>query len=326
MEDFITKVLITGGAGFIGSHLADKILSLNYKHLLQVINQVCVIDNLSTGRIENIKNYLDDSNFKFYCDTILNKDLMGELVKQSDIIFHLAANVGVDRVNQTPSLTLQDDIEGTKIVLEKAKKYWKKVLLMSSSEVYGYSKSPLLESSVRLLPSLDLRSSYAEVKIINEMLAMAYHKEYGLPIIIIRLFNTTGERQLPDYGMVLPTFIKAILNYQPMIIYGDGKQSRCFSYVGDIVEVLWDIVKKEVYGQVFNLGSTRLISINDLTQKIHNLPNRKYVGERSFDVEERIPNIDKIKKALGYDPIKTSLEEIIKRMIDYEKEKMNNDE
>lgn len=316
------NILITGGAGFIGSHLVDKILPINNKYLLQDTNQVSVIDNLSTGRIENIKQHLNKDNFKFYCDTILNEDLMGELIKQSDIVFHLAANVGVDRVNQTPFLTLQDDIEGTKIVLEKAKKYWKKVLLMSSSEIYGYAVSPLYEGNNRMMPAIDLRSSYAEVKITNEMLAMAYNKEYGLPIIVIRLFNTTGERQLADYGMVLPNFIKAVLNNQPITIYGDGSQSRCFSYVGDIVEALWNIANKnEAYGQIFNLGSTQSININDLAYKIHYQPNIKYIGERSFDVDERIPNIDKIKKVLGYNPIKTSLEMIIKKMIDYEKSK-----
>jgi len=329
------KVLITGGAGFIGSHLTDLIVgqTKEYKEVghpfIRIepysVNQVCVIDNLSTGRIENIKHHFNKDNFAFFCDTVLNESLMDSLILNSDIVFHLAANVGVDRVNQTPFLTLQDDIEGTKIVLEKAKKYWKKVLLMSSSEVYGYAESPLYEDSNRIFPAIDLRSSYAEVKITNEMLATAYHKEYGLPVIIIRLFNTTGERQLANYGMVLPTFIKAMLDNQPMTIYGDGNQTRCFSYVGDIVEALWNIVNKnEAYGQVFNLGSTVPISINHLAQHIHwgtNLPY-KYVGERIFDTNERRPNIDKIKKVLGYDPNKIYLEEIIKKMIDYEKSKI----
>jgi len=340
------KVLITGGAGFIGSHLVDKIVNQvkEYEEFEQSRipvepyheHQVGVIDNLSTGRIENVKQYLNRDNFKFYCDTILNENLMDTLISNADIVFHLAANVGVDRVNQTPFLTLQDDIEGTKIVLEKAKKYWKKVLIMSSSEVYGYAESPLYEDSHRTFPAVDLRSSYAEVKITNEMLAMAYRQQYGLPVIVIRLFNTTGERQLADYGMVLPSFVKAYLENQPITIYGDGKQSRCFSYVGDVAAALWDIVKKEAYGQIFNLGSTESISINELmvaVRKIfkeYNYPlSFKYEGgadyivkeKRQFDVDERIPNTDKIKKVLGYNPIKTPLDKIIKKMIEYEKEK-----
>jgi len=317
------RYLITGGSGFIGSHLVEHIMNDGNN------DDIIVIDNLSTGRKSNIQKMIDQaessySSFDFYCDSILNEDLMDQLVKQCDYIFHLAANVGVDRVEKTPFLTLQDDIKGTEIVLAKAKKYWKPTLIMSSSEVYGFAPSPLYEEDFRSMPG-GLRSAYAEVKVMAELLAMAYYKEYGLPVTLVRLFNTTGERQLSDYGMVIPSFIKAKLFNMPVVIYGNGTQSRCFSYVKDIAEALYDLIHiPEAYGEVFNLGSDVSITISDLAKKIfgvnklEDITKFSFAPAREFDTLTRVPITTKIKQVLSYEPISTSLSEIIKKITDYE--------
>jgi len=305
------EILITGGAGFIGSHLAKE--SMNDQVYKFMTNQVTVIDNLSTGRIENLSN----TDVKFICDSVTNEVMMDKLISECDVVYHLAANVGVERVAKTPLTTLIDDIKGTEIVLRLAKKYWKKVLIMSSSEVYGYGDAPQYEDQENIFPS-DIQSCYAEVKLINEKLALSYHREYGLPVVVIRLFNTTGEGQLSDYGMVIPRFIQKKIRGEVAEIYGNGEQSRCFSYIDDITCALIDIMdRKEAYGKIFNLGSEQEVTVKDLAILIDVAFN--FEKKRKFDVMRRKPDISRIKRVLGYDPIKTSLNQIIVKVEDYER-------
>jgi UDP-glucose 4-epimerase len=318
------RALITGGAGFIGSHLSERLLEKGY--------EVNVIDNLSTGRKKNIAHLLSNDNFDFVQTTIMNEWVLEDLINQSDIVYHLAAAVGVKLIIEKPVETIETNIRGTENVLKYANKAQTKVLIASSSEIYGKLPHNLLSEKHdrQYGPTTAHRWSYAASKAVDEFLALAYHKEYNLPVIITRLFNTVGPRQVGRYGMVLPTFVKQAIKNEPITIYGDGKQSRSFTYVGDCVDVLMGLMESEkAAGEVFNIGNSEEISIEDLARKVKILSGSKsklkYIPydkayESGFeDMNRRCPDNSKIKKLLGYKP-SLSLDELIKITIDYHRD------
>lgn len=317
------RALITGGAGFIGSYLAEELLKRNYK--------VWIIDNLSTGRIENIDQLKNNENFNYNIDTIMNKPLMAELVDRVDIVFHLAAAVGVQLIVDQPVKTIETNIKGTEVILELAEKKKKKVLLASTSEIYGKSADiPFKENGDMLFgPTTRSRWSYAASKAIDEFLGLAYHNERRIPVLIARLFNTIGPRQTGRYGMVIPRFIQQALDGEPLTVYGNGDQSRCFTYVVDVVRAVADLAETEQsYGKVFNIGSVEEIKIKDLAQKIIEMadskskidfiPYEKAYSSGFEDMTRRIPDISKLSKAIGYSP-EVKLEEILRLTIDFMK-------
>lgn len=315
------KALVTGGAGFIGSYLCEELLGKGY--------EVWAIDDLSTGRIENIDRLKQNQKFHYVLDTIMNKNLMAELVDRASIVFHLAAAVGVQLIVDQPVKTIETNIKGTEVVLELADKKKKKVLLASTSEIYGKSNNiPFKEDGDLLFgPTMRCRWSYAASKAIDEFLGLAYFTEKKLPVVIIRLFNTVGPRQTGRYGMVIPRFIRQALKNEPITVYGDGKQSRCFTYVKDAAKAISDIVTKdEAFGQVFNLGGTEEITIHDLAKKIIVMTGSKseivFVSyDKAYssgfeDMNRRVPDITKIKKMIGYAPM-VSLEDILRDTIEF---------
>jgi len=315
------RALVTGGAGFIGSHLCETLLEKGY--------EVDVIDNLSTGRKKNIEHLFSHEHFDFFQTTIMNEWVLEDLILQSDVVFHLAAAVGVKLIINKPVETIETNIRGTENVLKFANKARKKVLIASTSEVYGKLPHDVLsESSDRQYgPTTAHRWSYAASKAIDEFLALAYHKEYNLPVIITRLFNTVGPRQIGRYGMVLPTFVKQALAAEPITIYGDGEQSRSFTYVNDCVRVLIGLMETEsAVGEVFNIGNDEEIKIKDLAERVKQLSGSKsplkYVPydeayEGGFeDMQRRCPDNAKIRALLGYKPSR-SLDEIIQITIDH---------
>jgi len=318
------KILITGGAGFIGSHLADKLLQHNH--------DVSILDNLSTGKLSNISHLINNPNFSYTIDTILKRNILEPLVKDSDQIFHLAAAVGVKYIIDNPLLSLQTNIIGTENVLELANKYKKKVLLASTSEIYGKSdKVPFKEEDDRILGSTYIsRWSYSSSKAIDEFFALAYYREKKLPVVIVRCFNTVGPRQSGQYGMVLPKFVKNALLDHPLTIYGDGKQSRCFADVEDVVNGMIKLMEeKKAEGQVFNIGSTEEITIEELAIKIKKVLKSKskieYIKyddayEEGFeDMKRRVPDLSKIKNMINYQA-KHNLDNILDRVIEYYEE------
>ncbi|MBC8312981.1 MAG: GDP-mannose 4,6-dehydratase [Candidatus Cloacimonetes bacterium] len=318
------KILITGGAGFIGSHLAEKLLNEGHN--------VSVIDNLSTGSLLNIRHLIDNPKFEFTIDSVLDKKIVKKLVSECSQIYHLAAAVGVRNIIDNPLLSLQTNIGGTENVLEFANKYKKKVLITSTSEIYGKSENlPFKEGDDRLLGSTHItRWSYSSSKAIDEFLALAYYREKKLPVVIVRCFNTVGPRQTGQYGMVVPKFVKNALLNHPIEIYGDGKQSRCFAYVSDVVDGLVKLMNnKETEGEIFNIGNDEEITIEDLAKKIKKMTNSKskivYMKyedayETGFeDMKRRIPDLSKINKLIGYEP-KVKLNELLKRIIEYYEE------
>lgn len=315
------KILITGGAGFIGSHLADKLLDMG--------NTVSVIDNLSTGDFANIRHLINNPKFSYTIDSILNKDALEKLVKKSDQIYHLAAAVGVKYIIDNPLLSLQTNIAGTENILELANKYKKKALVSSTSEIYGKNNNvPFKEEDDRLLGSTHItRWSYSASKAIDEFLALAYFREKKLPVVIVRCFNTVGPRQTGQYGMVVPKFVKSALLNHPLTVYGDGKQTRCFAYVDDVVDGMIKLMsEKKAEGEIFNIGNDEEISIEELAHKIKKLTNSKskieYVKyedayEEGFeDMISRKPDLAKIKKFIGYKP-KVNLDNILQKIINY---------
>ncbi|NLO43370.1 MAG: SDR family NAD(P)-dependent oxidoreductase [Candidatus Cloacimonetes bacterium] len=318
------KILITGGAGFIGSHLAERLLSEG--------NQVTVIDDLSTGSLENIKSFKSHPKFEFHTGTILDRDLMEKLISKCDQVYHLAAAVGVKYIIENPLLMLKTNINGTDNVLELCNKYKAKALIASTSEIYGKSdKVPFSEQDDRLLGSTHIsRWGYSCSKAIDEFLALAFYREKRLPVVIVRLFNTVGPRQTGQYGMVVPKFIKAALLDQPLVVYGTGKQTRCFADVSDVVDAFVKLMNTpKCEGEIFNIGSTEAISIEDLAKKVKEMCKSKskieYMSyeaafEEGFeDMMNRKPDISKIHEYIGYEP-KHSLEDIINRIIhSYEK-------
>ena len=257
------KVLITGGAGFIGSHLSDALLNNHH--------QVCALDDLSTGRLENVAHLKDNFNFELVVGSILNEGLVDKLVERCNVIFHLAAAVGVELIVKKPLESLTTNIRGSEIILEMAHRYNKKILITSTSEIYGKNVNvPLKETDDRILGSpLKSRWSYSTAKAVDEMLAYAYYKEKGVPSIIVRLFNTVGFRQTGAYGMVMPRFIEQALRHEPLSVYGTGKQCRCFLHVKDAVKALIRLIDQpSAIGEVFNVGSQEEVSIEQLAQKI----------------------------------------------------------
>ncbi|MCB5231220.1 MAG: GDP-mannose 4,6-dehydratase [Candidatus Cloacimonas sp.] len=315
------KILITGGAGFIGSHLAER--------LLEQGNKVSIIDNLSTGKLSNISHLTNNPNFCYEIDSILNRETLDRMVKDCDIIYHLAAAVGVKYIIENPLLAMQTNINGTDNILEFANKYKKKILITSTSEIYGKSENvPFKEEDDRLLGSTHIsRWSYSSAKAIDEFLTLAYHREKKLPVVIVRCFNTVGPRQSGQYGMVLPKFVKNALLGHPITIFGDGKQSRCFADVEDVVSGLIGLMsEKKAEGNIYNIGNTEEITIEELAFKIKKMTNSdskiEYVPyddayEEGFeDMKRRVPDITKIKNTIGYEP-KYSLEDILNRVIKY---------
>lgn len=311
------KILVTGGAGFIGSHLAEALITAGH--------EVCIIDDLSTGSKKNIEH------LKLNCtyDSIMNLPVLKGLVEQCDIIFHLAAAVGVRLIVDSPVHTIETNIRGTELLLAEACKEKKLVVLASTSEVYGKSNNlPFKEESDILLgPATRTRWSYACSKLASEFLALAYHKEKGLPVIITRLFNTIGPRQTGRYGMVVPRFIKQALAGEPLTVYGDGTQTRSFSYVGDIVDALVKLADtKKAVGEIFNIGSTEEVSIIKLARKVLNLtktkskikfvPYEEAYADDFEDMDRRVPDISKINRLIGFTP-KTGLDSALKKVIKY---------
>lgn len=313
------KVLITGGAGFIGSHLAQRLLKDDH--------EVIALDNVTTGRLDNLKSFLNHPKFQFVMDDVRNEETVHILIERCDMVFHLAAAVGVQLIVDQPVHTIETNIHGTEVVLSIANKFRKKVLLASSSEVYGKSeKVPFREDDDTVLGSTRFsRWSYACSKAIDEFLGLAYHQQYGLPVVVTRFFNTVGPRQTGQYGMVVPRFVESALKGEPLCIYGTGKQSRCFAYVGDVVDcILALMTKDDTAGQVYNIGSTEEITIEGLADKIIELTGsqseKKFVtyeqayGRPFDDMMRRVPCLDRIRAAVGYAP-KTTLSEILEHVI-----------
>ena len=316
------RVLITGGAGFIGSHLADAYLKRG--------DYVYVIDDLSTGKIENIQHLKGEPRFQYTIESVHNQPVTAELVDQCDVIFHLAAAVGVKLIVESPVRTIETNVRGTEVVLALANKKKKKVLVASTSEVYGLSADVPFREDGNLVMGATTKGrwSYACSKAIDEFLALAYWREKKLPTIIVRLFNTVGPRQTGQYGMVIPTFVKQALAGRPITVYGDGNQSRCFGYVGDVVGALVKLMDHEdAVGQVFNIGSNQEISILELAQKVKELtqsdsdivfvPYDEAYEEGFEDMPRRVPDISKVSDLVGFRP-EMNLDGILKTVIDYQ--------
>jgi nucleoside-diphosphate-sugar epimerase len=315
------KAFITGGAGFIGSHLAERLLNDGH--------QVIVLDNLSTGSIGNITHLKGRSGFSYEIDSVTNESLLAELIDRSDVVFHLAAAVGVKLIVEQPVHTIETNVHGTEVVLKHANKKKKLVFIASTSEVYGKSADvPFREAADLVLgPSAKHRWAYACSKLIDEFLALAYWKEKKLPVVIVRLFNTVGPRQTGQYGMVLPTFVRQALAGQPITVFGDGTQSRSFTYVGDVVDALVRLAANpRAVGEVFNIGNVGEVSIGDLAARvkeltgscspIHCIPYDQAYEAGFEDMPRRVPDISKIREFVGYEP-KMQLDDIIRTVIDH---------
>lgn len=314
------NALITGGAGFIGSHLAEALLARG--------DRVIALDNLSTGQHLNVEHLIGRTDFEFVLGSILNGDLVDDLVARTDVVFHLAAAVGVQLIVEKPLESLATNIRGSEIVFEKAHKHGTKVLVTSTSEIYGKNTSDRLgEEDDRILGSpLKSRWSYSEAKAIDEILAYTYYKEKGLPTVIVRLFNTVGPRQTGHYGMVIPRFVNQAIRGEPVTVYGDGSQTRCFCYVGDVVEALLALMDHpEAYGRVFNLGGTEEISIGDLAAKVIDLSDSsskiRYLSyeeayEEGFeDMHRRVPDTRRARDLIGFQA-NLALDDIIRLVIE----------
>jgi len=315
------RALITGGAGFIGSHLADRLLGLEH--------DVTIVDDLSTGSVENIARLKSNVRFEYHLDTIFNRQLLAELVDLADVVFHLAAAVGVRRIVEYPVRTIETNVRGSELILEMAAKKQKRVLITSTSEVYGKStKLPFSERDDLVFGSTyNCRWSYACSKAIDEFLALAYHREKKLPVTIVRLFNTAGPRQTGQYGMVLPTFVHQALSGEAVTVFGTGEQSRCFGHVDDVIEgILACVTSAQTVGEIFNLGNTEQVTVKALAARIiaatgskspiRYVPYSQAYGEGFEDMEHRIPDISKAHACFGYTP-KRSLDEIISAVIQY---------
>lgn len=317
----MTRALITGGAGFIGSHLAEHLLSLDH--------EVTIIDNLSTGRFENIQHLQTHPGFQYAIEDIRNANVMDRLVSECDVIFHLAAAVGVFSIVSHPIDTIEINVDGTQGVLQTARRYRRKVLIASTSEVYGKGvKVPFSEDDDRVLgATTKSRWSYAASKALDEFLGLAYHREIGLPVVPFRLFNTVGPRQMGHYGMVLPRFVQWALNGDPLQVFGDGLQSRCFCNVKDVVDAIQRLsVNEDAVGEVFNIGNHEEITILDLarrviertnsTSSIEMVPYEKAYRPGFEDMRRRVPDTDKIKRFVGWTPT-TDLDHTIDQIVDY---------
>jgi UDP-glucose 4-epimerase len=318
------KILITGGAGFIGSHLAER--------LLQNGNELFIIDNLWTGKLANISNIQNHKRLHLVIDTILNESVMNELIFKADHIYHLAAAVGVRNIMDHPVETLDTNVKGTEVVLRLANQFKKKVFIASTSEIYGkHVEHDLSEDDNRVMGSVKKRRwAYACSKTLDEFQALAYFDEKKLPVLIGRLFNTVGPRQTGQYGMVLPNFVQSALLGKPITVYGDGTQSRSFAHVSDVVAAITKLMDEPAAeGDIFNVGNNEEVTIKDLALKVKEMtgsyseidyiPYEKAYGPGFEDMERRCPNINKLKNAIGFEP-SYDLEGIIKSVIDYFKE------
>lgn len=316
------RALITGGAGFIGSHLSERLLKSGY--------QVTVIDNLSTGQLGNIEHLAANPNFSYAIEDIRNIHVIDRLVSECDIIFHLAAAVGVSNIIDRPINTIEVNIGGTETMLKTASRYRRRIMIASTSEVYGKGVSfPFREDDDTLSgPTVRSRWSYAASKAVDEFLAFAYHAEVGLPITLFRLFNTVGPRQVGQYGMVVPRFVRWALANEPIQVYGDGRQQRCFGNVYDVVSAIQNLAESEAtIGQLYNIGSNEEISILELARRIRDradsaseiklVPYDQAYKQPGFeDFRRRVPCIKKIRRAIDWQP-STSLDETIDQIIAY---------
>jgi UDP-glucose 4-epimerase len=316
------KALITGGAGFVGSHLAEALLDRG--------DEVHVLDNLSTGSIENIEHLKTNPRFRYVIESVMNEPVAAELVDRVDVVFHLAAAVGVRLIVESPVNTIETNVHGTEMLLKLANKKKKKVLVASTSEVYGKSTSvPFREDADLVLgPTFKGRWSYACSKALDEFLALAYFKEKRLPVVVFRLFNTVGPRQTGRYGMVIPNFVKQALLGHPLTVFGDGTQSRCFTYVSDVVGQLLRLAEHEgAVGEVFNIGNDREeITVRDLAERIRVraksrseivlVPYDRAYEEGFEDMPRRVPDLGKIRALTGYEP-RVHLDEILDNVIAY---------
>ncbi len=323
----MTRTLITGGAGFIGSHLAEELLSRG--------QHVTIIDDLSTGSLDNVQHLIGHERFRFAIETIGNEMVLDRLVSECDVIYHLAAAVGVQLIIQNPVRTIETNVMGTEAVLKAALRYRAKVLVASTSEVYGKSERvPYCESDdVTLGPTSRNRWAYAASKMVDEFLALAYHREHGLPVVVFRLFNTVGPRQTGQYGMVVPRFVQQALAGQPLTVYGDGSQTRCFCNVLDAVQAIAGLAEApQAVGGVFNIGSTEEVSILEVARRTLALAagGRQYAGsdpitlvpyaqaytEGFEDMLRRVPDIGKIGQTIGWQPT-IPLDETLRQVIEY---------
>jgi UDP-glucose 4-epimerase len=315
------RAFITGGAGFIGSHLAERLLAAGH--------QVVVLDNLSTGSIENIAHLKNHDRFHYTIDTIENEPLLAELIDGCDVVFHLAAAVGVKKIVEEPVHTIETNVHGTEVVLKHANKKKKLVVLASTSEVYGKSTAVPFHEDADLVmgPTRKHRWAYACSKAIDEFLALAYWKEKKLPVIIVRFFNTVGPRQTGQYGMVIPNFVRQALAGQPITVFGDGTQSRSFTDVLDVVGALVRLVEEPgAVGQVFNIGNTDEITILELAARIRSMTASRseivlipydQAYEAGFeDMPRRLPDLSKIRQAIGYEPT-MNIDQILTRVIEH---------
>ncbi len=309
------KILITGGAGFVGSHLADRLIKDGH--------EITIIDDLSTGRYSNIAHLEDQKGFRLIIDTVLNEQLMEELIRETDRVYHMASAVGVRLIMEQPVKTIETIFHGTDVVLKFCSRYRKRVLIPSTSEVYGKGASiPFSEEDDLLTGATDKhRWAYACAKTLDEFLALAHWKETQLPVVVVRLFNTVGPRQTGQYGMVVPRFVQAALNNESIPVHGDGAQARCFGHVSDVVEGLVKLLETPAcFGQVVNLGNDEEITINGLAERaieltgssseIRHLPYDEVYGDGFEDMRRRVPNLAKAKKLVGYEPTR-SLDDII---------------
>ena len=316
------KALITGGAGFVGSHLAEALLAQG--------DEVFVLDNLSTGAIDNIEHLKWDHRFHYTIDSVMNEPVTAELVDRVDVVFHLAAAVGVRLIVESPVNTIETNVHGTEMLLKLANKKKKKVLVASTSEVYGKgTQVPFREDADLVLgPTTKGRWSYACSKAIDEFLALAYHKEKRLPVVLVRLFNTVGPRQTGRYGMVIPNFVKQALLGRPLTVFGDGTQSRCFTYVSDVVGQLVALAgEPRAVGEVFNVGNDREeVTVLDLARRVKAragsksevvlVPYDQAYEEGFEDMPRRVPDLTRLRALTGYEP-KVHLDEILDKVIEY---------
>lgn len=309
------KILITGGAGFVGSHLADKLIGKDH--------EITVVDDFSTGRYSNVAHLEGRKDFRLIVDTVLNAKLMEELIRDSDRVFHMASAVGVRLIMEQPVQTIETIFRGTDIVLGFCSRYRKRVLIPSTSEVYGKGTSvPFKEDDdIQKGSTSKHRWAYACAKELDEFLALAFWKETHLPVVVVRLFNTVGPRQTGQYGMVVPRFIKAAIHDEPLTVYGDGTQSRCFGHVSDVIEGLTKLIETpECFGRVINIGNPEEISIKGLAEKaiemtgssseIQYIPYEEAYGEGFEDMQRRVPCIDRAYELIGFKPTRT-LDDII---------------
>ncbi|MGQ0733252.1 MAG: GDP-mannose 4,6-dehydratase [Acidobacteriota bacterium] len=314
------RILITGGAGFIGSHLAEALLDARH--------EVYILDDLSTGSIDNITHLKGRSGFHYTIDTVFNDHLVAEMVDRADVVFHFAAAVGVKLIVQEPVHTIETNVHGTEVILRHAAKKKKLVFIASTSEVYGKSASVPFHEDADLVMGATFRHrwAYACSKALDEFLALAYWKEKKLPVVVVRFFNTVGPRQTGQYGMVVPTFVRQALAGEPITVFGDGTQSRSFTYVGDVVGALLKLmVEPRAIGEVFNIGNVEEVTIGGLAERIKlqagsqspivTVPYDQAYEAGFEDMPRRVPDLTKIRALIGYEP-RVGLDEIILRVIE----------